>query len=137
MASANLELVRSIYADWERGEFGSSGWADSDIEFVRVDGPAPGSWKSAAIAAGIREMLSAWDDFRLTADEYHELDDSRVLVLARATGRGKRSGVDAAQLRPSAANLFHIANGKVTRVVTYYDRERALTELGVTPTAGA
>lgn len=121
--------MRSIYEAWGRGDFSGAGWADPEIEFVRVDGPAPGRWKgSTEAAAGVREMLSAWEDFRLVADEFRELDGDRVLVLASGTARGKRSGIE---LRASATNLFHIANGKVTRAVTYYDRDRALTDLGL------
>lgn len=137
MASANVELVRSIFAAWERGDFGSTGWADADIEFVRVDGPAPGSWRGSEIAGAIREMLRAWEEFRLIADGYHELDDDRVLVLVSFTARGKGSGIAGRQLRATGAELFQLGNGKVTRLVTYYDRERTLRDVDLAPQSGS
>ncbi|MBA2342115.1 MAG: hypothetical protein H0V85_01480, partial [Thermoleophilaceae bacterium] len=34
-------------------------------------------------------------------------------------------------MRTKSANLFEIRDGKVTRLVTYWDRERALEDIGV------
>jgi hypothetical protein len=60
--SANLDLARSIYADWERGDFSDAEWADPEIEYVIADGPAPGSWKGVAgMAEAMRDFFSAWE----------------------------------------------------------------------------
>jgi len=127
--SENLEIVRAIYAEWERGDFRSHAWAHPEIEVVAADGAEPGTVGQAATKAGIREFLSAWDDFRIEADEYRDLGDHRVLVLDRRSGRGKTSGLDLAQMRTDGARLFEIHDGNVTRIVIYLNRDRALADL--------
>ncbi len=76
MTQVNVDLVRSIYAGLERGDFGPADWAHPEIEFVIADGPAARRWTG----------------------------------LAR--------------------------DGKVTRYVTWADRERAFADLGLAPEAG-
>jgi ketosteroid isomerase-like protein len=127
--SENLDLVRSINAAFERGDFGSVEWADSEIEFVTADGPAPSSWSGlAAMAEGWRDFLGAWEDYRTEAEEYREIDGERVYVPLHISGRGKTSGLEMEQ---SAASLFTLRSGKVTRLVIYWDRDRALADLGL------
>ncbi|HME05340.1 MAG TPA: nuclear transport factor 2 family protein [Solirubrobacteraceae bacterium] len=131
--SENLDLVRSIHTAWERGDFSSVEWADPEIEYVVADGPSPGSWTGVPGMAEVwRDFLSTWEDWRAEAEEYRELDDVRVLVLLTITGgRGKTSGLEVAQLGAEGANLFHIRDGKVITFVFYFDRERALADLGL------
>jgi ketosteroid isomerase-like protein len=128
--SENLDLVRSIVADWERGEFFSrADWADPDIEYVVADGPEPGTWRGVGeMAAAFRDLLGAWEDFRVRADEYREVDDEQVLVLQHNSGRGKSSGLP---MWAEAAIIFDLRDGKVTRCVGYMDRDRALADLGL------
>jgi ketosteroid isomerase-like protein len=128
--SANLDLVRSIYAEWGRGDFSRNDWANADIDFVIADGPEPGSW------TGLKEMarrygdwLRGWRDFRAAPEEYLVVDDQRILVLVKNSGRGRASGLELEQR--SVANLFEIRRGKVTRFVLYLDRDRALADLGL------
>ena len=123
MSQENVEIVRSIFAEWERGDFRSVEWAHPEIAFVAADGPTPGSWTGvAAMDRAWREALGAFDELRAEADAYEDLDHERVLVLMHFSGRGKTSGVDVGGIQMNGANLFHIRDGKVTRLVTYWDR---------------
>jgi ketosteroid isomerase-like protein len=132
VASANLDLVRSIYAAWERGDFTSTEWAHPEIEYVFADGPSPGSWKGlAGLEEGFRSFASAWDEYRLEADEFRELDAERVLVLDHGVGRGKTSGLELGEVGTRGAHLFYIRDGRVIKFVAYFLRERALSDLGL------
>ncbi len=127
--SENVDLVRSILADWERGDHSSAEWADPEVELVIVDGPNPGTWTGlAAVAKAWGEFISGFEEVRTLADEYRSLDDERVLVLTQFSGRGRGSGLAVAG---KGAILFHIREGKVTRLVRYWEPDRALSDLGL------
>jgi ketosteroid isomerase-like protein len=127
----NVELVRSIFARWERGDWSDAGWADPRIEFAIADGPDQRTIHgTAALAEAWREFLTAWDDYATTGEEFHDLGDGRVLVLLRASGRGKTSGALIGTAGHSAC-VFTVDDGAVTRLAIYFDRRNALAELGL------
>ncbi len=132
--SPNVELVRSIYADWERGDFSAAEWAREDMEYVHADGLSPDSWEGLPrTAGGLRDFLSAWENYKLAVEEYRELDDDRMIVLVRRTGRGKTSGIELGELQSKGAHLFDLRGGKVARLVVWNDRDRAFADLGLEP----
>jgi ketosteroid isomerase-like protein len=127
--SENLDLVRSIYADWERGDYSRVDWADPEIELEFVGGPDPGrSTGLPAIAQAWRTWLESWSVYRAEAETVREVDDTRVLVLIREVGRGKASGID---VENQNANVLEISDGKVTRIALYPSCDRALADLGL------
>ena len=130
--SENLDLVRSILAAHERGDYGSAGWADPDVEFVMVGGPDPGVWKGrAAMAKAWGNALSAFAELHSEIDEVRELDDERVLTLGSFGGTGKASGIGVLEGWMNGAGLYQVRDGQVIRVVLYSDRARALADLGL------
>ncbi len=138
MSSATLDLVRSINTAHERGDFSSADWAHPEIEYVIADGPSPGRWVGAdGMAQAFRENLIGWKNFRTEVDEYRELDDERVLVLTRSTAQGKAGGLVVGQMRTRGAALYQVSAGKVTKLVYYWERERALADVGLAPQGAA
>ncbi|MGA2321295.1 MAG: nuclear transport factor 2 family protein [Solirubrobacteraceae bacterium] len=130
MASTNVEIVRSILEEWERGDFSSAEWAHSEIEYLSADPVLPLERAGLADMAKVwRNWLRAWEDFHVDGDEYREVNGERVLVLVRYSGRGNPGGLQVGPVE--AACLFHVRDGKVVKLVLYWDRERALAALGL------
>ena len=134
--SENLDLVRSLFADWERGDFTRIDWADPDIEFAWPEGldglPRPGRGRRA-LAEGWGTTMAAWDNLSVTAEEYRELDDERIIVLHRFRARGKMSGLQIDEGLTKGAVLFAVHQGRVRRLVVYLRRDSAFADLGLTP----
>jgi hypothetical protein len=132
--SESVDLVHSIYADWERGVWLHADWADPEITLVIVDQPGAREAKGiAAMEAAWRDFLSIWEGYRIEAREYRELDDGRVLVLLQAFGRSRAAGLDLKHITEGrrGANLFEIRDRKVIRLDAYFYEGGALADLGL------
>jgi ketosteroid isomerase-like protein len=103
--SANLELVEAITGPWGKGDYGSADWAHPDIEYVYVDWAGPPG-------TGIR----LGDDWRIAGATLIQLDDERVLALGS-----------------TSAAIFHVSDGRVAKLVIYWDHERAVADVGLPP----
>jgi ketosteroid isomerase-like protein len=129
--STNLDLVRSIVEAWARGDR-SVEWLHPDVEFVRPDGPEVGTWTGRErVVEVMRDIESTAEDYRRVVEEYREVDDERVLTVHRRSGRFKTSGIELTEVGGRGAGVWHIRDGKVTRVVGYWDCDRAFADLGL------
>src|SRR6185312_1151397 len=109
--SENLNLVRSMFDSWAAGELDPTEWAHPDIEFDEPDGPDARSVKGIeALRVRIRDFRDNMSEWRIEAETCRELEDGRVLVLSRVTGRGGASGMRIGQGR---ATLLEFEDGTI------------------------
>ena len=83
------------------------------------------------MADASRDWINAWEGYRVKAREVRELDANRVLVLFDYGGRGKGSGIELGAIGSKGAGLYEIRDLRVRRIVAWWNKERALTELGL------
>jgi ketosteroid isomerase-like protein len=128
VSEQNVELIRSIYSAWERGDFSSVEWADPEIEFT-IPGP------DLKVHRGLEALSDAWgewlrefDEFSILGREFYDAGD-RVVVDQLFRGTGKRSRIPIADI-PAGAVLT-VLDGKVTRFEGYITLEEALASAGL------
>jgi hypothetical protein len=68
--------------------------------------------------AAIVEWLRSWEGVRVEAERIVDLGD-KVLVLARQSGQGKRSGVP---MNVESSDIFTVRGGRIVRWELYVDR---------------
>jgi ketosteroid isomerase-like protein len=128
MSEENVEIVRSILANWAKGDYSSVDWADPHIEFIA---PLENIETRGLDALGRRwrEFLSAWEHFATEPERFIEVGDDRVLVLVRFQARGRASGAPTTGF--SGGQLFTLREGKVVRLVLYSTPAEALEAAGL------
>ena len=129
----NVDVVRKLYTYWQAQDVeAGTKLVDPDIEFVRIGaglGDLAGEWRGVdAMWGALFQWLQAWDELKVSPERFIELDDGRVLVLDRQTGRGRASTIT---LEHDLASIFTVRDGKLTRLVAYWDRADALRDAGV------
>jgi ketosteroid isomerase-like protein len=130
MSRENLELVRSGYEAWNRGDMDAMLTAlHPDFE-MRSAGVFPGLEPVYRGSEGWRRM---WDDFAgpwesllLTVDEMRDCDE-RVLTLVTFEARGR----DGLEVGRSWAHVWAFRDGLVVSIENYADQAVALEAVGL------
>src|SRR5256885_8537426 len=122
--SENLDLVRSIYAAWEQGDFSSAEWAHPDIEWIiaREHPDARTLIGRDALTEYRREWQKTMPDLRLALDRLLDAND-KVVTIGTAHGTGTGSGAD---VRVPLAFVFTLRDGLIVRAEEYLNPAEAL-----------
>ena len=130
MSRENVEIVRSAFDAWLRGDIESMlRLVDPDIT---VEQPAemPDAMTRRG-RAGVMDAIAAWpeqwDDYQIEIVHIAEADD-HVAVKTHQRGRGKGSGVE---VEGEIWFVFGFRNGKVTEWRMFGDEREALEAVGL------
>jgi ketosteroid isomerase-like protein len=99
---------------------------DPEVEWIPINAVLEGaSYRGEdGIRAWMAEMKREWDFYETRPDEYHDLGDGRVLILGTWCARGRGSGLELDSQK--AAWVFGFKAGKLTRMHTFTERDKAL-----------
>ncbi len=129
MSQEKIERLRSLYADWEQGNFWTTGdYVDSEFEFEwkwafpDVAGIPEGRTHSLAqLTAVWLDWLKPWERFTVEAEKFIEVDDDRVLVLYV-----RRASVGNSAIERKGGTLWTFRNGTAVHAADFDDRAKAL-----------
>jgi uncharacterized protein len=130
MSQANIEIVRSIYAEPHGLTSAASPNIAPDAEFDFTE-----AYPDRPLVRGVEELrhfrdTGPWSGSPIHFDpeRFFDVDDERVLVFVRVSATGHESG---AQVEIRVAHEFTIRDGLVVRFKVYADRDQALEAAGL------
>jgi ketosteroid isomerase-like protein len=126
----DLEVIRELYAHWERGDFTYwEAFADDYVMVLAVDEIEPGEYTGIAeVSAAWRTWLQAWDGFSIEAEEVVAGSHGRYVVMQLFRGKGKASGLESEE---RSAAVVTMRDGLIARMEGFWDRDAALQAAGV------
>ena len=124
------ELVRRAYQAFsERDLEALKQIADPKIEIHTVTGMLAGRDEPYTGYEGLveymRDVSEMWDEIELTAADFHELSDSRLVVFGRVRARRELAVIDA----PNAW-LWEVGEGRIRSARVFGDPQNARDLIG-------
>ena len=132
MSQENVEIVRLVLAEWERGDFRAPAkLLDPEIAFETFMPDANENVVAHGFAefrAFTRDWLAQWRDYRIVAEEFQEVGQDKVFVSVRQVATGQHSGVE---VQSPGFSVWTLRRGKVVKLSLHYDRDKALEAAGL------
>jgi hypothetical protein len=91
----------------------------------------PGAGRARGDEGSLDQSMRALEDVRFGADEVSGNRSASMCSCFTPPGRGRASVVDLGQMAWMGATMFHVRDGTVASLVTYFQREHALPDLGL------
>jgi ketosteroid isomerase-like protein len=135
MPQENVEIVRRAFEAFERtyseGTRDLYELLDPDVEWIPIMAILEGTTYHGheGVRQWIDDVKRDWAAFEARPEDFRDVGNDRVLVLGAWRARGRRGEVvlDLAQ----AAWLLQISEGKIIRMQTFTEREKALEAAGL------
>jgi ketosteroid isomerase-like protein len=145
MSQENVEIVRQLYpadgvdmvaivedAENAKGALGPLFHPDFettiDPQAIAVGGVDRTVSGIDGFISGWRDWTTAFEAYRITAQEFVALPDDRVLVLDSHRGKSKTGGVE---MEFRAAGIWTVIEGLIRQLEMFMDRGRALEAVGL------
>jgi ketosteroid isomerase-like protein len=139
MSQENVAVVRDMISAVNERDV--DGYLDHCTEDIQLHSPwaaVEGVYEGPdAIRRYFSDLGDTIPDFRLTIERLHPIGADRILAFLSASATGRASGLSGNVL-PAAtagavptANIYDLADGKVSRVRIFLDREEALQVAGL------
>jgi SnoaL-like domain len=130
MSQRNVERLRPVVREWERGNFAAG--ADILSQEVVLSAFVSGGtvvcqgWEE--MGRFLRDFFGQWREYRITVEKLRPLDDSTVVLEGRQHGVGKGSGIE---ISDSLTIVFTFEQGKVTAMYWHPYRDEAFKAAGL------
>lgn len=128
----NVEIVREIYAGWERGDFRAAlPVLDPEVTFETF---MPDSSENVVVTgldqleSFTRDWFGQWRGYRVTGVEFRAVGRDKVFVGGRQAAAGIHSG---AEVESPGFTVWTFRGEKVVKLVAHYDRAQALLAAGL------
>jgi ketosteroid isomerase-like protein len=133
MSAENVEIVRSAWDAWQRGDLPGilSHFAPEIVWDTSHyhDWPEPAYHGPEGVERFLSEFLAVWDDYEVGVEEMLAGPDGRVVTRFWHRGRGRHSGL---AMRADLVQIATVRDGKITYIDTYDDRTEGLEAAGLT-----